>query len=157
MLLCWLLNRFHSILFYSGQELEYVRIYFSLRFFLLFNRLPSKEKEFQSTGPSEQWQLWRYVPVVRQPQGFSFREALVTSTWLYTIVQFFFNLLDIRISWWAILSRFLLQNFLWCSHSGGHPENNLAKFGYILDMKGGKQTGVFNSNSWPHTLHLDEV
>jgi hypothetical protein len=33
----------------------------------------------------------------------------------------------------------------------------LAEFGYILDMKGGKQTGVFDSNSSPHTLLLDEV
>jgi hypothetical protein len=24
---------------------------------------------------------------------------------------------------------------LWCSQSGHYPENNLAKFGYILDMK----------------------
>jgi hypothetical protein len=29
---------------------------------------------------------------------------------------------------------FLLR-ILWCSQSGGHPENNLAKFGYILEMK----------------------
>jgi len=28
---------------------------------------------------------------------------------------------------------------LWCSQSGDHPENNLAKFGYILDMKIGKR------------------
>ncbi len=33
---------------------------------------------------------------------------------------------------------------MWCSQSGDHPENNLAKFGYILDMKGGKQTESFN-------------
>jgi len=39
-----------QILFYSGQELEYIRIYFSLRFVLLLKRLPSKEKEFLSTG-----------------------------------------------------------------------------------------------------------
>jgi hypothetical protein len=36
---------------------------------------------------SEQCQLWRYVPVVRHRQGFSFRKALVTRTWLYMIVQ----------------------------------------------------------------------
>jgi hypothetical protein len=24
---------------------------------------------------------------------------------------------------------------LWCSQSGDHPENNLAKFDYMLDMK----------------------
>jgi hypothetical protein len=28
---------------------------------------------------------------------------------------------------------------LGCSQSGHHPENNLAKFGYILDMKLGKK------------------
>jgi hypothetical protein len=26
-----------------------------------------------------------------------------------------------------------------CSESGGHPGNNLAKFGYILDMKVGNK------------------
>jgi hypothetical protein len=30
---------------------------------------------------------------------------------------------------------------LWCSQSGDLPENNLAKFGYVIDMKiGGKKT-----------------
>jgi hypothetical protein len=29
---------------------------------------------------------------------------------------------------------FLLR-ILWCNQSGNHPESNLAKFGYILDMK----------------------
>jgi hypothetical protein len=29
---------------------------------------------------------------------------------------------------------FLLR-ILWCSQSGDHPENNLAKFGYMLDMR----------------------
>jgi hypothetical protein len=24
---------------------------------------------------------------------------------------------------------------LWCSQSGDHPENNAAKFGFLLDMK----------------------
>jgi hypothetical protein len=28
---------------------------------------------------------------------------------------------------------------LWCSQSGDHPENNLVKFGYILEMKVGKR------------------
>jgi hypothetical protein len=28
---------------------------------------------------------------------------------------------------------------LWCIQNGDHPENNLAKFGYILDMKVGKK------------------
>jgi len=32
-----------------------------------------------------------------------------------------------------------LLRILWCSQSGDHPENNLAKFGYILDMKIEKQ------------------
>jgi hypothetical protein len=34
---------------------------------------------------------------------------------------------------------FHLVRILCCSQSGNHPENNLAKFGYILDMKVGKQ------------------
>jgi hypothetical protein len=32
---------------------------------------------------------------------------------------------------------------LWCSQSGHHPENNLAKFGYILDMKVEKKSKSF--------------
>jgi len=28
---------------------------------------------------------------------------------------------------------------LWCSQSGDHPKNNVANFGYILDMKVGKK------------------
>jgi hypothetical protein len=32
----------------------------------------------------------------------------------------------------------LTAEFLNCSQSGDHPETNLAKFGYILDMKVGK-------------------
>jgi hypothetical protein len=32
-----------------------------------------------------------------------------------------------------------LLRILWCSQSGDHPEKNLAKFGYILDMKIGKR------------------
>ncbi len=31
-----------------------------------------------------------------------------------------------------------LFRILWCSQSDNHPENNLAKFGYIRDMKVGK-------------------
>jgi hypothetical protein len=30
-----------------------------------------------------------------------------------------------------------------CGQSGHHPENNLAKFGYILDMKNRKRTESF--------------
>jgi hypothetical protein len=37
---------------------------------------------------------------------------------------------------------FLLRILWWCQ-SGGHPENNLARFGYILDMKVGKKTESF--------------
>ncbi len=33
---------------------------------------------------------------------------------------------------------FLLR-ILWCSQSDKHPKNNLAKFGYILNMKVGKK------------------
>jgi hypothetical protein len=29
---------------------------------------------------------------------------------------------------------------LWCSQSGNHSQINLAKFGYILDVKVGKKT-----------------
>jgi hypothetical protein len=32
---------------------------------------------------------------------------------------------------------------LWCSQSGDHPENNLAKLGYILDMKVEKKQKAF--------------
>jgi len=39
--------------------------------------------------------------------------------WLWGVFFFFFSLLRI----------------LWCSQSGNHSENNLAKFGYIVDMK----------------------
>ncbi len=44
-------------------------------------------------------------------------------------------------SWYIISlsqSGFLLR-ILWCIQNGDHPENNLAKFGYILDMKVGKK------------------
>jgi len=33
---------------------------------------------------------------------------------------------------------------LWWSQSGDHPENNLSKFGYILDMKLAKKTESFD-------------
>jgi hypothetical protein len=48
---------------------------------------------------------------------------------------------------------FLLR-ILWCIQSGYHPENNLAKFGYILDMKLGerkkerKKNRILLKNSW---------
>jgi hypothetical protein len=32
---------------------------------------------------------------------------------------------------------------LWCSQSGNHPENNLAKVGYIQDTKMGKKKRSF--------------
>jgi len=32
---------------------------------------------------------------------------------------------------------------LWCSQSGHHPENDLAKFGYMLDMKVEKKSESF--------------
>jgi len=31
---------------------------------------------------------------------------------------------------------------LWCSQSGDHPENNLTKFGYMIDMKVGKKNNI---------------
>jgi hypothetical protein len=37
---------------------------------------------------------------------------------------------------------FLLR-ILWWSQSGNHPENDLAKFGYILDMKVEKKPESF--------------
>jgi hypothetical protein len=33
-----------------------------------------------------------------------------------------------------------LSRILWCSQSGNHSQINLAKFGYILDMKVGNKT-----------------
>jgi len=33
-----------------------------------------------------------------------------------------------------------LSRILWCSQSGNHSQINLAKFGYILDVKVGKKT-----------------
>jgi hypothetical protein len=42
---------------------------------------------------------------------------------------------------------FLLR-ILWCSQSGDHPENSLAKFGYILDMKVKKENRILLSSSW---------
>jgi len=36
-----------------------------------------------------------------------------------------------------------LWRILWCSQSDNHPENNLAKFGYIIDMKIRKKTESF--------------
>jgi hypothetical protein len=32
----------------------------------------------------------------------------------------------------------LMVKILWCSQSGDLPENNLAKFGYVIDMKFGR-------------------
>jgi hypothetical protein len=34
---------------------------------------------------------------------------------------------------YVVVAHILLWS-LWCRQSGDHPENNLAKFGYILDM-----------------------
>jgi hypothetical protein len=39
---------------------------------------------------------------------------------------------------------------LWCSQSGHDPENNLAKFRYILDMELGKENRI-PLYSWLHT------
>jgi hypothetical protein len=42
---------------------------------------------------------------------------------------------------------------LWCSQSGDHPENKLAKFKYILDMEVGekKKKNRIPLYSWLHT------
>jgi hypothetical protein len=39
---------------------------------------------------------------------------------------------------------------LWCSQSGDHPENNLGKFRYILDMDVGKKNRI-PPYSWLYT------
>jgi hypothetical protein len=57
-----------------------------------------------------------------------------------------------------------LQGFflsiLWCNQSGNHPENNLAKFGYILDMKVGKKkkkTEYFFILGWNLSSKFDDL
>ncbi len=46
--------------------------------------------------------------------------------------------------WFLIFNHtWFLLRILWCSQSDNHPENNLAKFGYIIDMKIRKQTISF--------------
>jgi len=87
-----------QILFYSGQELEYIRIYFSLRFVLLFKRLPSKEKEFQSTGWVNNVNFGGMFP--KSDIG----KASLSQKLLLTVrdCTLLYNLLEIRISWWAI-------------------------------------------------------
>jgi hypothetical protein len=39
---------------------------------------------------------------------------------------------------------------LWCSQSGDNPENNLAKFGYIVDVKVEKEQNpsIFLATFW---------
>jgi hypothetical protein len=45
-------------------------------------------------------------------------------------------------------TEFILR-ILWCSQSGNRPENNLAKFGYILHMKIKKQSpSIFLATYW---------
>ncbi len=62
-------------------------------------------------------------------------------------------------SWWCkqrmgLEALGFLLRILWCIQSGYHPENNLAKFGYILDMKLGerkkerKKNRILLKNSW---------
>jgi hypothetical protein len=50
---------------------------------------------------------------------------------------------------WSKLNPWVGRGFLlwilWCSQSGNHPENNLAKFCYILNMKLEKKV----KKSWP--------
>ncbi len=46
--------------------------------------------------------------------------------------EFFQHEKNEKIKHWK--AGFLLR-ILWCSQSGNHPQNNLAKFGYILNMK----------------------
>jgi hypothetical protein len=46
--------------------------------------------------------------------------------------------------WFLIFNHtWFLLRILWCSQSDNHPENNLAKFGYIIDMKIRKQIESF--------------
>jgi hypothetical protein len=48
----------------------------------------------------------------------------------------------------VVWAGFLLRILL-CSQSGDHPENNLAKFGYILDIKvENKIPSIFLAASW---------
>jgi hypothetical protein len=55
-------------------------------------------------------------------------------------IQFRGLYLRLKLKWEDIHQTFILPNPMeGCSESGGHPGNNLAKFGYILDMKVGKK------------------
>ncbi len=42
----------------------------------------------------------------------------------------------------VLLPEVSLQDFLWCSQSGDHSQNHLAKFGYMLDVKVEKRKGI---------------
>jgi hypothetical protein len=59
---------------------------------------------------------------------------------------------------WLLFSCWPRQGFhstiLWCSQSGNHSQNNLAKFGYALDMKVGK---IKNKKSFYILCYLLEL
>jgi hypothetical protein len=57
---------------------------------------------------------------------------------------------EIKLSTMGVTPRFLLR-FLWCSQNEDHSQNNLAKFGYILDMKVGKERERILWYSWLQT------
>jgi hypothetical protein len=63
-----------------------------------------------------------------------------TFTMLWSIVIMFCNKLPLLLRSSSALTCFASSIlFQWCCQSGNHQENNLAKFGHILDMKVGNK------------------
>jgi len=92
-----------------------------------------------------------------QPQNHA---LLLSSIWtmVYLIITHVWKcmVLVLELCWSA--ARFLLR-ILCCTQSGNHPENNLAKFGYIIDMRIAKNDGIFlyswlPSRSYRKTLEI---
>jgi hypothetical protein len=92
-----------------------------------------------------------------QPQNHA---LLLSSIWImvYLIMAHVWKcmVLVLELCWSA--AGFLLR-ISWCTQSGDHPENNLAKFGYIIDMKIAQNNKIFlyswlPSGSYYKTLEI---
>jgi hypothetical protein len=78
-----------------------------------------------------------------QNQFFYFWELLIKGIYIYIYIPVLFWVQVLEIpdgSWYQ--AGFLIR-ILWCSQSGNHSQNNLAKFGCILYMKVEKKTESF--------------
>jgi hypothetical protein len=61
-----------------------------------------------------------------------------------TSINYLCKLVSTICKWLGAVSGYCVgSRILWCSESGDYPENNLAKLGYILDMKVEKKQKAF--------------